>query len=564
MAAMNPTLGRFAPLFAALLAVCPGFSAPAAQNPEIRGLWISRFEWPRASEAETKARIDGAMQAAKDARFNAIFMQVRGQCETFYPSPDEPWAGYYGFSNPGWDPLAYAVEAAHSRGLEFHAYINTHVIYQTSTSNIRPPAAVTTPPHPYYTHANPNDPNHREWCYHNSDGSVQALGAGEDGYLWAAPGVPTFQEWVRRQILHVAKNYNVDGIHLDRIRFAGTGSYDPISVERHAGPGNPTGLGFQAWSRDQITRFLNDLYGQVAEVNATRPSGKPLIKISSAPYRARTQQLGVNQDLDAWCAIGAQDFFVPQVYTTNVSTFGTQLDTNFPLAHGRYVLGGMSRNMSGQTIANIATEIETARSRGARGTVVFSYTGFKTSDEWTYLANNVYTETVATPDMPWLTQPTDAIVIGTVLSRGEPVTDAWITRSNQSGYTWVSGADGFFSMLKVPAGQAFTLTATRQGSGTQSFEVSPLSAGEVRRVLFSLGPGTWVGASQKVHVSTTGTGYQELFYNYETGALSVSDYAASTGPVSFTRPKEQWMGVFHYDYAAASFTQALYSVGDLF
>lgn len=534
--------------------------AQTTSGPEIRGLWVSRFEWPQSSAEATRARIDTIMNRARDARFNAVFMQVRGQCDTLYPSPEEPWSRSFNHTSPGFDPLAYAVEAAHARGLEFHAYINTHVIWQTSTSSPAPPPAGLNPPHPYYLFANPSDPARREWCYATQSG-VQPLGAGEDGYLWAAPGVPSFQHWVRRQILHVARNYPVDGIHLDRIRTAGTGSYDPVSVARHAGPGNPAGLGFQAWNRDQITRFLNDLYGSIAEVNRWRPAGKPLIKVSTAPYRGRSQQLSVNQDVEAWCALGAQDFFCPQVYTTSLSAFQTALDTNFPLAHGRYVVAGLSRNIGGQTMATLFGEIRTARSLGARGSVVFSYSGFQSGD-WGQLPLNVFGNTVPTPDMPWLTNPTDAIIVGQVRDGAYPVLDAWVKRTGSS-YTWTSGEDGFFAMLKVPAGTPVTVTATHPaGRGTRTVEVGSLAPGEVRRLDLNFGPQSYVGFAQKVRVASGG-GWQELFYNYETGAVSVSPYAATPGPASHVRPKEQWVGIFHYDYTAGRFTQALYQYGDL-
>src|SRR5690606_13762583 len=97
------------------------------------------------------------------ANFNAVIFQVRGQADTLYPSPDEPWSPLVspdGLEPEGWngfDPLAYAIEGAHSRGLEFHAYINTHVAWQSGSNQT--PAALN---HIFYKHCDAAHPATRD------------------------------------------------------------------------------------------------------------------------------------------------------------------------------------------------------------------------------------------------------------------------------------------------------------------------------------------------------------------------------------------------------------------
>jgi uncharacterized lipoprotein YddW (UPF0748 family) len=60
---------------------------------------------------------------------NAVFFQVRSEGDAFYESDLEPWShwltGEQGTApDPFYDPLAFAVEAAHERGLELHAWFN--------------------------------------------------------------------------------------------------------------------------------------------------------------------------------------------------------------------------------------------------------------------------------------------------------------------------------------------------------------------------------------------------------------------------------------------------------
>lgn len=205
---------RFSPqhrmMLSALAAVATvsGAVPSFAQDPEFRAMWASRYEWPDANEAACKATIDAIMQDLADANFNAVFFQVRGQADTLYPSPEEVWSVLIGGTDPGWDPLAYAVQAAHSRGIAFHAYINTHPCWQSS-SQAPPP----NPNHLFYAHCNAADPAHRDWLHHNvPDNPVQFS---ESDYVWMAPGVPDFQAYIRRQVLYVVENYDVDGVHFD-------------------------------------------------------------------------------------------------------------------------------------------------------------------------------------------------------------------------------------------------------------------------------------------------------------------------------------------------------------
>jgi hypothetical protein len=98
------------------------------KTPEMRAMWILRFEWSSSNEATAKANFDGMMKTLADKNFNSVFFQVRGRADVQYLSPDEPWSNTFGWTNPGWDPLVHAIRSARIRGWEFHAYCNTHIL----------------------------------------------------------------------------------------------------------------------------------------------------------------------------------------------------------------------------------------------------------------------------------------------------------------------------------------------------------------------------------------------------------------------------------------------------
>ncbi|UCG17787.1 MAG: family 10 glycosylhydrolase [Phycisphaerales bacterium] len=449
---------------AALLAPCA--RTARAQDPEFRAMWASRFEWPDPNEATCKATIDAIMQDLASANFNAVFFQIRGQADVLYPSPYEVWSPLIGGSDPGWDPLAYAVAAAHANGIEFHAYINTHPCWQSS-SHVPP----TNLDHLFYDHCNASDVNARDWLHHNvPDNPVQFS---ESDYVWMAPGVPAFQAYIRQQILYVVENYDVDGVHFDRIRtpWSGQPSYDPISLARfNDSQSNPDALDFTEWTADQITRNVRDIYAAVMAV-------KPYVKVSAAVYsNPNTAPTAQHQDALAWAQTGGMDILVPMMYFSGGegSTWDDRLLLWLAGSAGRHVVAG---HITSQGLNSLLEQIALTRTRSAQGNSVFSWSSF---DWWSDYVNSVYQNPATLPPMAWKDTPTDAVIWGYVTDAvASPVVDAQIQRSD-SAYTGLSTGDGFYSFLLVPPG-TYTLTASHPGYGTVVVPGVSVVAGDVVR-----------------------------------------------------------------------------------
>jgi uncharacterized lipoprotein YddW (UPF0748 family) len=122
---------RPAPVLAAValaaLAGCTDVLVPPGdRGPEVeaRALWITRWDW--TSEAQLVELVD----RAADAGFNLIYFQARAAADAYYRPGPEPWAagltGSLG-GDPGWDPLAVALERAHGHGLQLHAWLNAFI-----------------------------------------------------------------------------------------------------------------------------------------------------------------------------------------------------------------------------------------------------------------------------------------------------------------------------------------------------------------------------------------------------------------------------------------------------
>jgi uncharacterized lipoprotein YddW (UPF0748 family) len=441
-------------------------AAVRAQGAEFRGMWVSRYDgWTSSDKTVVMQKIDEIMTRLGDNRFNAVMFQIRGQADTFYPSPYEPWSPRVGSGWTDFDPTAYAITAAHAHGLEFHAYINTHVCWAGES----PPGDQS---HLYYRHCDASSPATSDWLIHDYNGNPAQL---VENYVWIAPGVPAAQAYLRQQIMYIVNHYNVDGVHFDRIRTPGYSySADPISMSRYQredhspGEGNPDDLPYYDWTTDQITRFIRDTYAQVTEA-------KPQVKVSASPFGSG--YLYVHQDPATWYSTGIVDSLSPMTYGYD---FANDLPIWLGMTSGRHVYPGQS--IDAVSIGEVIYDIGLVRSLGGKGTTIFSYSGFNNGDYWDEISGpgGPYASPATLPTMPWKTAT--GVIIGNIigLDGQTPVVDAHITR-NGSDYTALSSGDGLFSFVNVPSG-SYTLTFSKTGCDTVPPIPCNVTAGQVTRL----------------------------------------------------------------------------------
>ena len=458
---------------------------------EFRGMWISRFEWPSTNPGEIKSKIKNYLDKMASANYNAVLFQVRGQGDVLYPSPYEPWSSLVGGKDPGFDPLQFALDEAHSRNLEFHAYVNAFPVWQGEE-----PPPHSNPEHPYWRFCQP-DSDPCMACYDKS-GSIMKPQQGEaDSYVYFSPGVPEVDAYLRKVIMDIVNRYEVDGIHLDRIRYPGANySWDPVSRKRFESEGNPDNLTWEDWQRDQITRFLNNLYGQIA-------AGKPDICISVAGWGIydKTRYPGYSgfssgyhqyyQDTFAWAQKGVIDAIAPMIYwdipdpKPNYDTLAKDFIEN---SGGRHIYAANWLNQSRMAKEEYKNQIQLMRNSGGEGNVGFSVGGFIKRNLASYFAGEIYQQPVETPPMPWKKDASTGMITGKIVRKdnGEPVTDAWITVEDKAETT-LSSSDGFFCILNLAADQQVSLRVSKQGLGEVQTEPVTVKGAEVIDMKIALG-----------------------------------------------------------------------------
>lgn len=270
---------------------------------EFRGVWVAtvfNLNWPSKAGlavAQQQAELRAILDRARELKLTAVLLQVRPAADALYASEREPWSAFLSGTqgrNPGYDPLAFALREAHARGLELHAWFNPFRAGTNPKADFSARHVVRTRP---------------EWIRRH--GSL----------LWLDPGVPAAREFVLETIVDVAQRYAIDGVHVDDYFYPyPNGGVREFSDEPSWRTyGLASGLSRGDWRRDNINRFVEQLY---ARVKAVRPAAK--VGISPFGIHRPGVPAGIEAGLDAydtlycdaplWLARGWCDYLTPQLY----------------------------------------------------------------------------------------------------------------------------------------------------------------------------------------------------------------------------------------------------------
>jgi uncharacterized lipoprotein YddW (UPF0748 family) len=334
-------------------------NAGKAQNTvEYRGFWIDTFN----TNLNNHADIVTVVNNAKLAKANALFAQVRRRGDSWYLNSIEPTPDGITFPE-GFDPLADLITTAHAEGIEVHAFVIMSAIW-----NKNPTVAGGLPisaNHVFRTHGGFNQatgqietgPNNwltRTLLPDNATNGITFQGHRFGADFWIDFGHPDAAAYTVNVLMQLVNNYDIDGLHLDRIRYpelTATGQtpssganigYNPRNVERFqirnnipvgSTPPTPGDMAWANWRRNQVTNIVRRVY-----LNAI--AAKPQLKISAAliafgggptteaAWTSAEAYWRVYQDWRAWTEEGILDITIPMNYKrehtpSNVPLFDT-------------------------------------------------------------------------------------------------------------------------------------------------------------------------------------------------------------------------------------------------
>ncbi|MEO0530417.1 MAG: family 10 glycosylhydrolase [Planctomycetota bacterium] len=360
--------------FASSLSVCVALmclvGTSLANDPfgDFRGLWISRFDYNEDSTFDIQSKINNAA----DMGITDVIWQVRAKSDAYYNSnfetPAEDWQQQI-------DPLQIAIDTAQARGVKLHAWLNTMPLWRDTAA--------------------PNDPNH---IYYNTDpsfrvadinGNVESYPGGSSSFSGSYGRInhvlPEAQQHINNVVNDIATNYDVDGIHLDYIRWLGPGGgssegfrpdwdflpHDPYSHQLYF---NETGLdasdgstfakrdAYRDWVRDRVTDLVTSV-GQT--VDAAEISEGREIELSAAVWNnPTTAENDYLQDYRTWMEQDLLDIAIPMVYLSESNRnlmqpflndiFATPTNTEVSIGLGSYLHdGSATRGGVEQTISQM-------------------------------------------------------------------------------------------------------------------------------------------------------------------------------------------------------------------
>lgn len=406
--AMVTLLRRFCALLCLLLVVAPAVAVGSEPQEEARALWVVRHDM------YTKSNIDFMFNLSKTMGANMLIVQVTSSGETVVRSELYPRARQV---PADFDPLAYLIEIAHAEGIEVHAWINAFVLSGFSTRPQDPLHIVNARP---------------ELITYTADGRslVDLMGLlaanipSDLPGLMLEPTLPEVRALVASHAAEIARNYDVDGIHLDYIRYAGRGygynpetraafqaeyGYDPIDFAPPNAVAFAEEHGFalqaqleRAWDdyrREAVTQTIIDVYEAVT-------AEKPWVVVSAAVFANQSDAFQYRfQDWTKWLREGLIDLVIPMAYGTNPLVVRQQImvATQSAQVGGRHVLAGLGIYNIGADRPTLTTMVEDSRELGTQGFALFSYQSIVGNLNTFMMVRDMFGqgERPTVPAMPW-------------------------------------------------------------------------------------------------------------------------------------------------------------------
>lgn len=276
-----------------------------AKEQVIKGVWAATLysmDYPSKATPNADALRRDADKLIDDAEkhgYNALFLQVRPTGDALYRSKIYPWSKYLtgeqGLApSDDFDPLEYIVKTAHEKGIAVHAWLNPYRLTASEGDNDKQCAESIVKKFPNL--------------------AVKHT----DGKLYLNPGEPQSIRLVVDGAVELAKNYDIDGIHIDDYFYPSSAFPDGDTFTKYGGSFRDIG----DWRRDNTTRLVRELKTAIKAVKpdilfSVSPSGIWANKAShpeGSDTSGRQAYYDYYADTRLWVKEELVDIIIPQIY----------------------------------------------------------------------------------------------------------------------------------------------------------------------------------------------------------------------------------------------------------
>lgn len=268
----------------------------SATTQEMRAVWMAtvfNLDYP-TSKNDVNAQKEEYIKKIDELKaigINTIVVQVRPKADALYKSAINPWSdiltGTQG-KDPGYDPMAFMIDEAHQRGMEFHAWLNPYRITTSGTS-----VAVLHETHPARLHP--------DWVISHNNA------------LYYNPAVKGVKDHIVATVEEIVKNYAVDAIHFDDY-FYPTDYPLPQGEEIDGAVANSR--------RQHVNEMIQEVSKAIKQTNKNvkfgiSPSGiwkNNTADVTGSNTGGKQSYYSVYGDTRTWIRNEWIDYVVPQIY----------------------------------------------------------------------------------------------------------------------------------------------------------------------------------------------------------------------------------------------------------
>jgi uncharacterized lipoprotein YddW (UPF0748 family) len=467
-------------------AAAPAFVSPTAapvpgrpdgaalDPPELRAAWVDAFH----DGFKSPGQVDELVAWARQANVNALFVEVRRRGDAYYLRSLEPRTEDPDLQ-PGFDALQYLIQRAHDgpQRIQVHAWLATLPVWHKRDV---PPV---DPTHVFNQHG-PDDGSGSTWLMVRDDGEAWA-GGDAGGIYYLDPGNPAAARYTVDVYLNVVRNYDVDGIHLDQVRYyegdPRRWGYNPASVARFnrrygrdpASQPDPNDPDWAAWRREQVTALVRRVYLETKAI-------KPWVAVTAAVvgwgkgpdsgpagFRTTAPFSVVFQDWPTWLQAGIVDYLLPMDYYREEDPQAGWFDnwTTWEQANrgrrGVVIGAGGYLNDADGSLA----QLRRARALQPLGLALYSYAvPYKDADQGAWQGRQqsaawlrqLFGRPAPPPELPWLSRPSTGNLLVEV--RGHEGTG--VRLDGPSARQWQTDGLGVAGEVELPPGDyALTVQA---------------------------------------------------------------------------------------------------------
>lgn len=340
---------------------------PTGKTTQMRAMWVARWDITSPEACRTMVRI------ARDYGFNTLVVQVRGRGDALYRSSLEPRCEFLKDQPADFDPLAVILEEASKAGIAVHAWINANYTWDSNTPPSSPEHIVN---------------KHPDWLMRDEANQITMTAGADVEGAYTCPSNPEFREFLKNVYLDVVTHYDVDGVHLDFIRYPSPRFCycdrclqlfkermdQKITLQRQQELANsPDRLNYprafpREWDRfrrEQITTLVYTIYDAVKHKC-------PETIVSAAVFPDYSDAFSNRfQDWKKWLKDGKLDMVFPMSYVKSVDRLTELVGDAVKSSCGKPVVAGIGAWQI--TPEQTVEQIRAIQEVGADGYCLFSY-----------------------------------------------------------------------------------------------------------------------------------------------------------------------------------------------